>query len=173
MKIRIILITSAAVSLLMLGCNSVPVGYEKPSDPTQIKPLDFSASKRPVNINRGQLSAKDAVAYSNWAWTNGGSRADYQLAARTLAASLEARDYLDQEEQLRLAVMTLQNGLLAGDREVLQTGIRHWEQAYASLGRISYAGEVESYLVACRIAGSEPLKGLSYRANVTITQTLK
>lgn len=171
--IHIITLTAAAFALFVSGCSSVPMAYERPSPPTQILPLDFSVSERPGNLNRGNLSTQDAVAYTNWAWLNGGGRSDYQLSARALAASLEAGEFLDNEEQLRLAVMAMQSGLLANDKEALGIGARHWEEAYAGLGRISYAGEVETYLIACRLSSREPLTEVRYRANMTITQTLK
>lgn len=171
--IHIITLTAAAIALLLSGCNSVPMVYERPSAPTRILPIDFNATERPVNLNRGKLSTQDAVAYTNWTWFEGGHRSDYQLSARALTASLEAGDFLDNEEQLRLSVMAIQSALIAGDTEAMRIGTLHWEEAYAGLGRISYAGEVETYLIACRISGREPLSEVRYRANMTITQALK
>ncbi len=172
MKKRIIQ-TLIAVALLLglTACESVPL-TQRVEEPTQLLPLDFEETRRPERLNRRDLSAQDAVALANWTWTQRGSRADYRIASRSLASALERGEYLDSEERMRLSVMCLQHATLARENEALDVGASNWEEAYMELNRIAYEGEIETYLVGCRLTGRTPYPGLVAQAHPAVVNTL-
>lgn len=130
--------------ILSVGCTTVS------NNQTEINRLsiDFHQSERPHDIERHRMTAQEAVAFANWTWVNHAGRAEYLLSANALASALRRGDFSTDEEQMRLSVMCLQHGMLAGAKEALKVAIEHWQQAYAGIHRVVYDGEAEWYKLA-------------------------